>query len=93
MNLAIEDSEPLKSQARRLAVQDAKNKVAEIADELGIGLGAIVSIQDQHTSSIGGFVQTARTATPMSASANVPIEAGSVSAWCVVTLTYAIAGS
>jgi len=91
INLTIEDPEPLKSQARRLAIQDAKRKAAEIAEEVGVQLGPLISIQDESSGPIR-FVQTAR-AMPMSGqagTANVPIEAGNVSASSAVTLNYAI---
>jgi uncharacterized protein len=92
INLSIEDPEPLRSQARRLAIQDAKKRAAEIADEVGVRLGAILSIQDESAGRIN-YVQQAR---PMSghiaAAANVPIEAGNVSASSAVTLIYAIEG-
>lgn len=88
--MTIEDPEPLRSQARRLAIQDAKRRAAEIADEVGMRLGPILSIQDENAGRIN-FVQQAR---PMSgyiaAAANVPIEAGKVSASSVITLIYAI---
>jgi uncharacterized protein len=89
ISLTIADPEPLKSAARRLAIQDAKRRAAEIADEMGVQLGAVLSIQDQSGGPVG-FVQTA--ALPMKMSSNVPIEAGSVSTTSAVTLTYAIEG-
>ena len=46
INLTVRDPEPLKSQARRLAIQDAKKRAAEIAEEVGVRLGSILSIQD-----------------------------------------------
>jgi uncharacterized protein len=88
INLTIEDPEPLRSQARRLAIQDAKKKAAEIAEEMGVELGKVLSIQDQYAGPVNFVQTTARSAMPMPA--NVPIEAGSVSATSAVTLTYAI---
>jgi uncharacterized protein len=90
-NLTIEDPEPLRSQARRLAIQDAKKRAAEIAEEVGGRLGAILCIQDE---TAGGRINMVQQARPMSghvaAAANVPIEAGNVSAASAVTLIYAI---
>lgn len=90
INLTIEDPEPLKSQARRLAIRDAKTRIGEIADEVGVRLGAILAIQDENAGRVN-FVQHAR---PMSghiaAAANVPIEGGNVWASSAVTLIYAI---
>ncbi len=90
INLAVADPEPLKSQARRVAIQDAKNRAAEIAQEVGVRLGPILSIQDEHAGS-NNFVAR-RTMSATAASANLPIEAGDVSASSAVTLIYAIEG-
>ena len=91
INLTVEDPEPLKSRARRLAIQDAKKRAGEIADEVGVRLGAILAIQDENAGRVN-FVQHAR---PMSggqfaAAANLPIEGGNVWASSAVTLIYAI---
>lgn len=91
INLTIEDPEPLRSQARRLAVQDAKKRAAEIAEEVGVRLGAILCIQDENAGDRSNFVQQARTMSGrVAAAANIPIEAGNVSAASAVTLVYAI---
>jgi uncharacterized protein len=90
INLTIEDSEPLRSQARRLAIQDAKRRAAEISNEVGVRLGPILSIQDE-SAGPNNFVQRARlTSGHVAAAANVPIEAGNVSAFSGITLIYAI---
>lgn len=92
INLTVEDPEPLKSQARRLAVQDAKKRALEIADEVGVRLGTILSIQDDDTGPIRS-VQNARMAMSGHVGAsNVPIEAGNVSTSSAVTLVYKIEG-
>jgi uncharacterized protein YggE len=89
INLTIDDPEPLRRESRRLAIQDAKTKADEIAEEMGVELGNVLSIQDQQAGGPINYIQTAaRATTPMSG--NVPIEAGSVSATSVVTLVYAI---
>jgi uncharacterized protein YggE len=91
INLTIDDPEPLRRQSRRLAIQDAKAKASEIAEEMGVELGDVLSIQDQQAAGPISYVQaTARAAMPMSG--NVPIEGGNVSASSVVTLIYAIGG-
>jgi hypothetical protein len=91
ITLTIDDPEPLQRQSRRLAIQDAKSKASEIAEEMGVELGDVFSIQDQQPVGLSGFVQTAsRAAIPMAG--NIPIEAGNVSASSVVTLIYAIGG-
>ena len=89
INLTIDDPEPLRGEPRRLAMQDAKTKAAQMAGEMGVELGNIRSISDQQAGNPINSIQTAaRAAMPMSG--NVPIEAGSVSATSVVTLAYAI---
>jgi uncharacterized protein YggE len=89
INLTIDDPEPLRKESRQLAVQDAKTRAAEIAAEMGVELGNILSIQDQQAGGSFNYVQTAaRAAMPMSG--NVPIEAGSVSVTSVVTLAYVV---
>jgi uncharacterized protein YggE len=91
INLTIDDPEPLRRESRRLAIQDAKTKAAEIAEEMGVELGNVLSIQDQQAVGPINYIQTtARAAIPMSG--NVPIEAGTVSATSVVTLAYVIGG-
>lgn len=91
ITLSIDEPEPLRSESRRLAIKDAKTKAAEIAAETGVELGKIITIHDQETVGLGGYVQTAaRAMIPMSG--HVPIEAGPVSASSTVTLVYAIRG-
>ena len=92
INLTVRDPEPLKSQARRLAIQDAKKRAAEIAEEVGVRLGAILSIQDENAGSIRFDQRTRPMSGMVAASVNVPIEAGNVSASGAVTLIYAIEG-
>jgi uncharacterized protein YggE len=90
IQLTIEDPEPLKTEARRLAIQDAKRRAMELSGEAGVRLGVILSIQDENASSVP-FAQRAMPIMSGSfAAANVPIEAGSVSAVSNVTLVYAI---
>lgn len=88
ITLTVQDPEPLKSQARRSAIQDAKKRAAEIAEEVGVRLGPILAIRDEDASPISSAVR----ATRMSAhvAANLPIEGGNVSATSAVTLVYAI---
>ncbi|HUE07425.1 MAG TPA: SIMPL domain-containing protein [Acidimicrobiales bacterium] len=91
ITLSLDDPEPLRSESRRLALEDAKTKAAEIAAEMRMELGKIITIQDQQAVGLGGYVQTtARAAIPLSG--QVPIEAGPVSASSTVTLIYALGG-
>lgn len=87
--LGVRDPEPLRREARRLAVEDAGRRAVELAQAAGIRLGPIVALVD------GAAAQepTFRRAIAMSAAApsNVPIEPGEVSARSAITITYAIA--
>ena len=91
INLAVQDPEPLKSDARRSAIRDAKKRAVEIAEEVGVQLGPILSIQDE-TADPFGFTDRVRPMSAYAAAANVPIEAGNVSVSSTVTLVYAIEG-
>ncbi len=91
INLALEDPEPLRSLARRLAIQDAKRRAAEISDEVGVRLGPILSIQDEKAGlSNFGQQRAGLMSGHVAAAANVPIEAGDLSAFSAITLIYAI---
>jgi uncharacterized protein YggE len=88
IDLSLQDPEPLKSLARRMAVQDAKRRAAELTDEAGVQLGDLISIQDE-----SALVGNGRRATPTSAAfagSYLPIEGGDVSLVSAVRLTYAI---
>jgi uncharacterized protein YggE len=89
--LGVRDPEPLRSEARRRAVEDAKRRASELSEAADIRLGPIVALED------GGAApgQTGWRAMAMSvgASSAVPIEPGEVSASSTVTITYAIAPS
>ena len=86
--LSVRDPEPLRSEARRLAVEDARRRAVELAQAAGIRLGPIVVLED----GAGVPAQALWRATAMSAGAatDVPIEAGEVSARSTVGITYAI---
>jgi uncharacterized protein YggE len=76
INLTIDDPEPLRRESRRLAIQDAKTKADEIAEEMGVELGRILSIQDQQAGGPINYIQTAaRAATPMRATSQSRPEA------------------
>jgi uncharacterized protein YggE len=89
IRLSIHDPEPLRSEARRLAVGDAQRKAVELSQAAGIRLGTILALEDD------GFqsrVPMPRRAMAVSASLNsgVPIEPGEVSAVSTIMVTYAI---
>jgi uncharacterized protein len=89
IRLSIHDPEPLKREARRLAVGDAQRKALELSQAAGLRLGTILSLEED---GIQSRVPLPRRAMPMSASmaSGVPIEPGEVSAVSTVTVTYAI---
>ena len=89
--LGVRDPEPLRSLARRLAVEDAKRRADELSEAAGIRLGPIVALED----GAAAPPQAGWRAKAMAASApsTVPIEPGEVSASSTVTITYAIAPS
>jgi uncharacterized protein len=86
IDLSLEDFEPLKSKARRSAVQDAKNRAAELAGEAAVRLGDLISIQDETPTGMNG--RRAIATSTAFAGSNLPIEAGDVSVVSTVTLTY-----
>jgi hypothetical protein len=90
IELAVREPEPLRSEARRLAVQDAKTKAVELSEEAGIRLGSILALEDD--AARAGNMPSPRRAMTMAAqsAASVPIEPGEVSTTSTVTLTYAI---
>ncbi len=89
IQLSVRDPEPLKSEARRLAVQDAQKKALELAQAAGIRLGAILALEED---SARPGVPTVRRAMAASggSSPTVPIEPGEVSAVSMITITYAV---
>jgi uncharacterized protein YggE len=89
IQLGVEDPEPMRSEARRLAVDDARRKAVELSQAAGIPLGSILSIEDDAARSQVSYRPFARTMSAMPAS-NVPIEPGEVSAVSSITITYAI---
>ena len=46
LGLQVEDPEKLKTEARKMAIEDAKNKADELKDEVGIRLGKIVNFME-----------------------------------------------
>jgi uncharacterized protein YggE len=93
LQLTIKDPEPLKSEARRLAVRDAMRKADELANEAGVRLGALLSIQDENAGS--GIPPSVRRAIPTAAgfsAVNLPIEVGDVSLMSAVMVTFALEG-
>jgi uncharacterized protein YggE len=89
IQLSVRDPEPLKREARRLAVDDAQRKAAELSQAAGIRLGVILALEDHDGRSLGPQVRYARTM-QASSGPTVPIEPGEVSAVSSISITYAI---
>ena len=89
IQLSVRDPEPMRSEARRLAVEDAKRKAAELSQSAGIGLGSILAIEEDSARSQISYRLTSRTMSAGAAS-SIPVEPGEVSAVSSITLTYAI---
>ncbi len=90
IQLTVRDPEPLKSEARRLAVEDAQKKAGELSRAAGFRLGAILTLEDGNAQSRGPQLHYARVMAASSAGPTVPIEPGEVSAVSTITMTYAI---
>jgi len=89
IQLSVRDPEPLKSEARRLAVKDAQKKAMELSQAAGFRLGVILALEDDNARSPIPQVRYAR-AMAASSGPTVPIEPGEVSAVSSITITYAI---
>jgi uncharacterized protein YggE len=88
IQLGVRDPEPMRSEARRLAVEDAKRKAAELSQSAGMRLGAILSIEDDRArSQVSSRLMSGHFA---AAATSVPIEPGEVSAVSSIMITYAI---
>jgi uncharacterized protein YggE len=87
--LGVRDPEPLRREARRLAVEDARRRAVELSAAAGVRLGSLLALQDSagsHASPPGRVTTMAFAA----AAPSVPVEPGEVSASSVITMTYAI---
>jgi uncharacterized protein YggE len=89
IQLGVQDPEPLRREARRLAMGDGRQKATELSEAAGVRLGTILSIEDDGARPQVSYLRTARTMSAQSFS-GVPIEPGEVSAASTVTITYAI---
>ncbi len=94
LQLTLGDPEPLRRTARRLAVEDAQTKAAELAEAAGVHLGAILSIEETTAPQAGAgfghaFGSMASAAGPMVVPP-VPLEPGMLSVTSRVALTYAL---
>jgi uncharacterized protein len=89
IHLTVRDSEPLRREARHMAVEDARRKATELSHSAGVRLGSILSIEDDNSRPQVSYRLAARTMSATAAS-NIPIEPGEVSAVSSILITYAI---
>lgn len=80
----IADPKPLMDEARKRAVEDAKDRARQLAEAAGVQLGSIESITE------GGGVQGPVPMFRMEASAATPIAGGEVTRSAQVTITFDI---
>ncbi len=91
LQLAVGDPEPLRREARRQAVEDARRRAAQLADDAEIRLGRIISIEQDYSPMPGrawGFA--GRASGPAAVVPSIPIEPGNLSVFERVTLTYEV---
>jgi uncharacterized protein YggE len=91
IQLGVEDPEPMRSEARRLAVADATKKANELTQAAGIRLGSILAMEDGNAGPRNPVVRAMAFSAAGSGTA-MPIEAGEVSSVSSVSITYAIDG-
>jgi len=89
INFFTSDATMAMSQARALAVNDAKAKAGELAKAAGLTLGDVLTITE--TSVVGGPVAKVQTEAFDSAGASTPIQSGSLQIVIDVTISFAVA--
>lgn len=87
--VAIDDTDPLKGEARASAVADAKQRAEQYAAAAGVKVGAVQSITEVVTSSAYPYAMPQ--AYDARATGAIPIQAGSQDVSVNVTITYAVA--
>lgn len=88
--VAIDDTDPLKGQARASAVADAKQRADQYAAAAGVKVGAVQTITESVASSAYPYA-VPQAYDARSAAASVPIQAGTQDVVVTVTITYAVA--
>lgn len=87
LSLVVADPSPLRDEARRLAVADARAKAELYAKAAGVELGAIVSLSEAVASNP---IQVQRFAMAEAVAVDVPIAAGEVDTTQSITIVYEI---
>jgi uncharacterized protein YggE len=88
ISFTIDEPAELQSEARELAVEDARRRAEELARHSGASLGGVISVSE----SIGGATPTDVVIAPRTgvAQADTPIQAGELDVVVTVNVVYAI---
>ncbi|HET9092368.1 MAG TPA: SIMPL domain-containing protein [Acidimicrobiales bacterium] len=86
VRLSTTDPEPLRRQARRLAMEDARSRAEQLAEAAGRRIGAVRRIEEAGTSPGRMLVRAAPVA------AGLPLEPGQLTLSCQVIVTYELEG-
>ena len=84
LNLSVDDSSELASEARALAVADARDRAEQLAQELGVTLGEARIVSEQ----FGGIDVRMATERPMGGGGDASLSEGSVSVSIQVSVTF-----
>lgn len=90
VHLAARNTTEAQIQARSAAVADARTQAEQIARDLGVALGAPVSVRQTNVSSGGGPIRPMRAAFSMARGAPTPIEAGEIEVSVEVEVVWAM---
>jgi uncharacterized protein YggE len=90
VNFYVDDQTAAASEARRLAVEDARTKAEELAAAAGLTLGSVVSITEGTVSPMPPPIYAAREGDMAMAEADVPVQPGSSTVTVDVSMTFAL---
>jgi uncharacterized protein YggE len=90
VTFSVDDQTAAASEARRLAVEDARTKAEELAAATGLTLGPVVSITEGTVSPMPPPIYAAREGDMAMAEAAVPVESGSATVAVDVSMTFAL---
>lgn len=90
LQFTIDDIEKYKSQARKIAIDNARKKASEIAGESGITLGRLINVAEENTNYPRPFLMDSKAGIGGGAAPSVPtqVEPGSSEISVTVTLSY-----
>lgn len=90
LQFTVENEDELKSQARKMAIDEAKNKAKELASQLGVDLARITNFSESGTFPMPYFGLEKALSTGGAAPAAPQIETGENKIEVTVTITYEI---